>query len=151
MVKKLVFMMVFMTILNGCQSKFKCGYDPDSYLFTDAFSLDSEEYLYKSLESFIGDIEKYGITNGYCIANRSRFQNEFNRYSANIRLVKENVTFHIYGDDGFILHFAQKENNLGKQQQIQSFCDFLSKQVNVNKITYYEKEGKGKLCDFETN
>ena len=135
-----------LTLLFGCQNQYTCGYDPDLYKFTDAFSV---EYIENSLEVFIENFEKFGIKNKFCIANKSKYEEILKKYSANIQVVSNEVSFHIFGSKGFTLHFQQKANGANKKKEIKLFCDFISKEVDISKITYYEKEGKGKLCDFD--
>jgi len=147
-IKNTLIALLFLTII-GCQNQYTCGYDPDLFDYTDAFSIKSIDGLNSSLEELIDKLEIFGVDNGYCIANQSLYENNFNRFTANIRIVKENITFLIFGSESFILHFAQKESDVNKQKEINLFCDFLSKEVDVSKITYYKKEGKGKLCNFD--
>ena len=146
-IKNILIPLFFFTII-GCQNQFTCGYDPDLFNYTDAFSIKSIDDLNSPLEELIGKLETFGVDNEYCIGNQSKYKKTFNRFSANIRIVKDNVTFHLSGHNGFTLYFAQKESDVNKQKEIKLFCDFIAKEVDVSKITYYEEEGKGKLCDF---
>jgi hypothetical protein len=53
---------------------------------------------------------------------------------------EENFTIHIFGYSDFTLHFAQKESDINKKKEIKLFCDFLSKEVDLSKITTMKKK-----------
>ncbi len=138
-------MLIAFLCLIGCESKFLCGYDPNLFKITDVFSINNEHVAISSSD-LVDKINQFGLDNGFCIANKSRFESE-NKFFPHIRIVHHDYSFYIYGTNQLIISLDRKESNIFQEEdEVNAFCDLIKPYVDVDKVTYYEDTGN--LCDF---
>jgi len=139
-----IMMFFFFFVLMGCGSQFTCGYHPEKFKLVESFSINSSDTNIEA-EHIARKFEKFGIENGYCIANGSMDKSVVDEFFINLRIVKNDISFYVRGDDRYIFWFELKDTISGYDNEKIEFCNFIKTITDTDKIEYSKK---GKLCNF---
>ncbi len=132
-------------MLVSCGNQFECDFNPEEFELSESFSIHSKNVKIDSID-LAHAIEKFGVENEYCVANKSRFQVGSDTYLINIRIVKNNFSLYVRGVEEHIFWLEEKKNLEKLIPEIKSFCDQIEPYMDVEKVRYYEDVDN--LCDM---
>ena len=142
-----IFLLIYLFIfIPGCKPQYTCGYDPALYKTKDGLLAGFNDANIAP-KKFAAKIQKFGTKNNFCIANGSMYKKYNGEYLVNIRMVKSDYSFYVFGTEKYNFGVNMKNINadIDSDSDIEKFCQLIYSHIDTDKIEHYYDTSK--LCE----